>query len=273
MPEGPEAHTIAKYLKEKIEGKHLLSITVKPRAKKVDLDLIILPIKVIDVYAYGKRPIFQLEDDTLIATFLSMTGKWCFEEQNHTSLICEFGDYMKSGKLDITDNEFSIYFDDIRTFGKVTYLYNNELNSSYFSKIGPDLISQPPTLKEYVNVFKSYGKKKEICQFLMDQSQFSGIGNYLKAEILYLCKIKPNRLMEDIEKEEIKLLYKYSLKVINKSLKYGGLTISDYWTPDGRSGDYPRLVYGLKEDANGYKILKDTFKDRRTTHWVEEVQI
>ena len=50
-------------------------------------------------------------------------------------------------------------------------------------------------------------KKKLIVAFLMDQSQFCGIGNYIKNESLYLSGISPKRKTNDITDDEKKKLY------------------------------------------------------------------
>ena len=52
---------------------------------------------------------------------------------------------------------------------------------------------------------------------MMDQTQLSGIGNYLKAEILYDVGLSPLNIIENIPQQYIKKLYNSSIKLINKS--------------------------------------------------------
>ena len=49
---------------------------------------------------------------------------------------------------------------------------------------------------------------KTIAEFLMDQSMCAGIGNYLKAEILYDAAISPHRIVKSLDSEEFNKLLK-----------------------------------------------------------------
>ena len=79
---------------------------------------------------------------------------------------------------------------------------------------------------------------------------FSGIGNYLKAEILYNAKICPFRNVSDIKDEEWKTIYN-SIKEVTK-------------------GDYEIKVYSKKITSKGEKVLSKISKDNRRTWYVKE---
>ena len=108
----------------------------------------------------------------------------------------------------------------------------------------------------------------------MKQTLFSGLGNYLKSEILYESRISPHRLIKEISEEEQNLLYQNIKKISNKFLKEGsayktslGETNEDFVTKNNFE------VYKKKVDKNNYKILRETTKDKRTTFWVKELQL
>ena len=68
----------------------------------------------------------------------------------------------------------------------------------------------------------------------------------------------------------------YTLKCYKLSVNYqaNGTTIATYKTTDGHRGNYyERLkVYNQKIDPLGYQVAKIQTADKRTTHWVPEVQ-
>ena len=53
--------------------------------------------------------------------------------------------------------------------------------------------------------------QKTIAVLMMDQSIFSGIGNYLKSEILYQSKVSPNSIISNIPDEKMKEIFQISL--------------------------------------------------------------
>jgi len=114
---------------------------------------------------------------------------------------------------------------------------------------------------------------KQVGDFLMEQKYISGIGNYLRAEILYHAKIRPDRALSSLTHLETETLYRYALKTIVESYSYGGLTIENYWSPDGRRGTFPKQVYGKTEDPYGNPVVTNSTKGDRTVHWVPAVQI
>ena len=141
------------------------------------------------------------------------------------------------------------------------------------NKIGPDLLNDQFTLEIWKNkITWSRIKSKQICGFLMEQKYFSGIGNYLKSDILYLAAIRPDRSLMTLTDEEITRIFHVAVKTIRRSYHYRGCTIKSYWDPDGKAGKYERIVYGKTHDQYGNEIIKSTFKDKRTTHWVPSIQ-
>ena len=56
-------------------------------------------------------------------------------------------------------------------------------------------------------VNKSKYKKKDIKSFLLDQKFVSGIGNIYASEILFLCKVDPQKKAQKLTKLNIKKLF------------------------------------------------------------------
>lgn len=72
MPEGPEAHTMARKLNNRITGMYITSIDILDIKHSRDLENLPLPCLVFGATAYGKRPIFETERG-YIMTFLCCT--------------------------------------------------------------------------------------------------------------------------------------------------------------------------------------------------------
>ena len=88
----------------------------------------------------------------------------------------------------------------------------------------------------------------------------SGLGNYLKSEILYDAKINPNKTIDKFSDKEIKDLYNSIIKICNIMLKNEGRDLKTL------------QVYERKKDKNGYDVKYEKTPDRKYTYWVPEVQ-
>ena len=69
---------------------------------------------------------------------------------------------------------------------------------------------------------KSKIKEKTIPEIFMNQSYLSGIGNYLKSEILYESKISPHRKLESLSVNDLEVIYHNIKKISFNSFKAGG---------------------------------------------------
>ena len=105
----------------------------------------------------------------------------------------------------------------------------------------------------------------------MEQKNFSGIGNYLKSEILDDAGIHPLCTVEQLNDDKLRQLYSSMKKIIISSIKANGTKISSYsdmlMPPEDAIYDFE--VYQRKTSKNGDKILKITTPDKRTTFYRE----
>ena len=96
----------------------------------------------------------------------------------------------------------------------------------------------------------------------MDQNFVSGIGNIYSNEILFYCKIYPNKSALKITNKEIKKILFFSKFVIKKAIKYGGSSIRNFKNIKGSTGFFQKEfnVYDrqnkkcLRKDCNGIVI-------------------
>jgi formamidopyrimidine-DNA glycosylase len=139
--------------------------------------------------------------------------------------------------------------------------------------VGPDLLSEEISFPEYKNIITQKRiSKKEICKFLLDQKYFSGIGNWILSEIMYECGIAPSRTLGSLSEKDILNLYTVSVKILKDAYAVNGLTITNYINPDGELGTYNVKVYMKDVDPEGNEIVRSTFSDKRTVHWVPSKQ-
>lgn len=292
MPEACEVRCISISLNGKLSGKILTSIEFDDKSKyrnglpSYEEFKEFLPCTITGVTCKSKCIIFLCSSNNkqiFITSTLGLEGKWTVGDKpfsKHSNLWFNLED--EEG------NNQKAYFTDTRHFGNIKLHLNLNDLSRKLSKIGIDYLLYAISIKEdfeiqdhekipydlwYETAISPRWKYKQICSFLMEQGVFSGIGNYLKAEILYRARIRPNRPICELRKDELKLIYKCIFDIIYESFMAGGLTIKTFWDPDGNIGTFKKVVYDQKTDPLGNPVVKDKFSDGRTTHWVKEVQI
>ena len=106
--------------------------------------------------------------------------------------------------------------------------------------IGPDMLSKPPTQKEFIDIYRKRNKIN-ICKVLMDQSRVSGCGNYLKAEILYDSQISPWHIVEELSDVQLIKLYQSFKKIISLSYRNQGTTLATYKDVQGVKGNFSNM--------------------------------
>jgi formamidopyrimidine-DNA glycosylase len=278
MPENPEVYTIATQLHFYLCNRTLLKIEKTPRYTRLienfDLFHKDLPLTIDKVISKGKLICIQFsntrKDHTpwRIYSQLKMTGSWRLDltekESKYTMLIL----HLKVSENTYPLNIDKIYFTDVRKFAD-TYIEKSSYRMDRLAKsfLGEDKI----TLNEFTNNIKNYVRnckdKQRTCKNIIhmlrdDQTTIcSGIGNYLISEILY--KFSTNihtgwTALDKLNDDEIKRLYKSCCFIIDKSYKYGGMSMQNYVDVHGIKGTYSdhKLIYkkGKSKVYNGRKI-------------------
>lgn len=289
MPELPEVTRTAEELNKALEGKYFLDVWLSDRAKHTQVDTIPSMTKVIGVDSYGKRIIFNLYHSSIghfrMCSFLGMEGHWGWDpEVSHLQLKITLGSVTNSPSTSsgrkfkfVRKRESNpLCFDDTRYFGFNKVCYTDEEYNEVFKDIGFDLLKDRDkiTSEWWLAQIRNrrLSKTKQIATYLLEQHRFSGVGNYLKSEILYRAGIYPGRCLPDLTDEEVETLRIVTLKTVEESYLAGGLTISSFYTPDGEPGKFEKVVYHQDKDPNGYDVIREVFADKRTSFWVKEIQ-
>lgn len=277
MPEGPEVATVADALQAKLGGATLNRIQVTERSRYyenglVGLETLELPVKISHIGSIGKRIVFYLvygEEGrpAYLVSFLGMEGKWLYEPGNHSGI-------QLSITLPETQEDLELYFDDTRHFGSLVICMDVASWRRAMVGVGPDLLKDNIDSGEYIRVLSQPRlRNKLVGCFLLEQKYFSGIGNYLRAEILYAARISPWRTLESLDDRLRHRLFVHSRRIIQEAYEAHGLTISSYRDPDGRRGSYDVKVYMRTTDPLGNPVIREDLGDKRMMHWVPNVQL
>ncbi|XP_045031313.1 endonuclease 8-like 1 isoform X2 [Daphnia magna] len=197
MPEGPELHLSSLFINDSVKGLIFSGEIKKSDVSKNPTIQWDVPFYTITAESRGKEMKLWLEE------YSPKEGKEVMPPQK-ISILFRFG---MSGcfKLSIVDEipkhshlrfftaknsvdpKQVLSFVDFRRFGKW------EVNVDWGSDRGPCPITDYENFRHNIvnNLENSAFKNKAICEVLLNQKYFNGIGNYLRAEILFRSKIAP----------------------------------------------------------------------------------
>jgi formamidopyrimidine-DNA glycosylase len=273
MPEGPEVKKYTDQLNKHLLGSQIVDIAILSGRYKKENDIPgllsikgELPLLIESVACKGKFIYWTFKDtESSMWNTLGMTGSWGFQSAHQRVRF--------TVRKDQNINH-EIFFSDIRNFGTIKFSDSKKELSKKLNSIGPDMLSDPPAFESFKTIILSQGHKN-ICKTLMDQSNISGVGNYVKAESLYLSKLSPHRNCSSLSEKELMLLYLSIKSVLSESYTSGGSTLKTYRDLYGNVGSYSGrfLVYGKSIDPLGNKVSTVETPDGRTTHWVPSIQI
>lgn len=300
MPEVKEIRRYADFIRKKIKNKEILDIKLlKGRYKKKPFDNYSLirknmPLKCLDVKTKGKLLYIIFEDDFYLFVAHGLYGGWCylnnkFEFSDNLKIYSKFFSkdkieaYIRNSlnhlNVELITNNGSLYFYDQLSFGSFILYDNEEEFNKKLNSIGPDIMDEETDYDIFEEqITKKRNLEKEIGIVLMDQKTISGIGNYLRSDILYLSKINPFRKVKSLDDKELKNIYKNAkiltwydydiekakeLNIIKKSTKL--------------PSDYNRLffIYNEEEDIYGNRILKKELYEgtqKRYIYYVVNIQ-
>ena len=253
MPEGPEVKIMTEFIGHLANSKALISVTVIKDSflkRTEDLDKIKLPQNIIAVESKGKFTYLLLEDKTAIGITYGMTGNITLKEHKHNAVqfICSDGTVF--------------YYNSIRHFGTVVFMTNKELTEKLDS-LGNDILNLPIlSEQELVSRWRTKNNKNICSLLIQNQELVCGIGNYLKSEILYNCKVYP---LADVKELSDNVLYE--LYINARTVAY-----SVYILGGPYKSHNVLKIYDQITDPLGNKIDKIETPDKRSTHWVPSLQ-
>jgi endonuclease VIII-like 1 len=199
---------------------------------------------------YGKQIQLKIQEDTQfdISVFMGMSGNWKLvpttdwsqtkytrmrlDREDGMSLLL-YGGYM-GPKYKIGGFDTKRGFDIIKDFDKFKNKILQNLSSKSFDK--------------------------PICEVLLDQKYFDGVGNYIRSTILYYLDVNPFEIATVVLNNNPQIL-EMCREVIQKSYELNGGQLRDWQnpTPNLDSEEFHKWVYYQK----GYSCVDGT----KRTFW------
>jgi formamidopyrimidine-DNA glycosylase len=294
MPEGVEVKLSAENIRPLVVGKQVIKITPGEKSRyAIDppeglkefltsfqrtfashpAQLGVDECTIVSIKTRGKFMYWEFSNSWYIFSTFGMSGQWSPSPGKHVCLDIRIDDFLSMQSQDI-GQVTNIYFNDPRHFGTIKFVKGEDQLKNKLSELGWDPLQDDLTKYSSWLIGELSKTSKPIGQVLMDQSLFAGVGNYIRAEALYLAKMSPWKPANQLSKNDAEILFQACIDVMQTSYQYQGATIQTYKTAYGEEGRYSSCfkVYGKKTDPLGNKIIKEDTPDKRTIHWCPDVQ-
>lgn len=260
MPELPEVEVTRRQIEKILVGRTVLGVDTTKKSyffltPPAELRARLIGRRTESLLRFGKYLVAELDDGSRLLLHLGMTGQLfaagvksprllsakgraalvsaravSFEPDQHTHLVLRFAEPGPS-----------LYFRDVRKFGKVAWIPRGGANER-LDKLGVDALRA--TGQELYAAARR--RAAPIKNVLLDQSVLAGVGNIYADEALFLSKIRSTRSAKRLSREECERLATAVRRVLRRSITRGGSSIDDYVRPDGSDGRYQSEchVYG-----------------------------
>lgn len=183
MPEGPSIVILKEELKA-FKGKKIISVSGNA---KIDLQRI-LNLKIIDFKSWGKHFLICF-DGFFLRIHLLMFGSYRINEKRNVAARLSMS--FKTG-------EINFYNCSVK-------LIEGDVNDHYDWET--DVMNENWDPKKAEAKLKAL-KKIKVCDALLDQEIFSGVGNIIKNEVLFRIKVHPDSYVYALSLKKIKELVK-----------------------------------------------------------------
>jgi len=208
MPEGPSIFILKELITPLFKDKKIIKAIGNAKIDMSQLN----GKKIIDIRCWGKQ-LLIFTKDTTIRIHLLMFGSYSIDENKRPA---------RSLRLALTVPKHALYF----------YTCSVRLLPADADKIYD---WQADVLSDEWDPLKARKKLKDIpdtmiCDALLDQQIFSGVGNIIKNEVLYRIKLHPENLIKNIPATKLSGLIKEARNYSFDFLKWKKeFTLKKHW--------------------------------------------
>ena len=287
MPELPEVEVVKKSLEDKLKNLTIKRVVINNNKLRYKINnrqfYKIEGKKIISVKRRSKYLLINLNQNLTILAHLGMTGKFIIIDKKNIKQKTSF--YYSTTKDESKHDHLTFYLDkglrliynDVRKFGFLKLFESKNIcKSSHLKFLGPEPLTKKFNLN-YINKF-IINKKTTIKDLLMNQKFISGLGNIYCNEILYLCKLSPDRIVKKIKEKELKNIVKFTKIILRSSILQGGSSIKDFTNTKGESGNFQQKfnVYNREKSKCNRKnclgIIQKIYTSNRSSFFCSRCQ-
>ena len=200
MPEGDSLHRAARAL-QVLVGERVAVETPHPQAAAKQLAPRLDGRLLETAQAVGKNLLLGFEGGLVLRSHLRMRGRWQVRPRGSP----------RRGRPWLV----------LASPTHEALLWNGpvlELTRRVLSRLGPDILADPPDLAAMVAGLRRADQSRELGDALLDQRLVAGIGNVWRAEALWRARVSPWRRLGGVSKEELERVLGEAARLMRAAL-------------------------------------------------------
>lgn len=217
MPEGPEIRRAADLVAAVLEGQTVEKVSFgQPRLRRYGKPL--SGARVLEVETRGKAMLTHFDIGQTIYSHNQLYGVWKVAARGKLPATA------RSLRLALHTAEYSAL---LYSASDISVWPTGELGQHPFlARIGPDILARELDWREVAARLQQPGViGRQLSAVYLDQAFLAGIGNYLRAEILFDAGIYPGRRAADLGRGERGRLARSTLAISRRSYRTAGITL------------------------------------------------
>ncbi len=218
MPELPEVELVTQSLDKLVKGQkiivaELLRARLAPFNPAAEFAEKLKDATIMRVHRRGKHILFDLDNAQTLIAHLRMSGRFRllpFERElpKFTHAVFYFEDEMR------------LIFSDQRHFGFMRVVETANLyETKELKSLAPEPFSDDFNAKYLRETLKT--SKRNIKEFLLDQTKVLGLGNIYASEAMFLAKINPQISADKVSTRKSNILFEKIREVLAESIAHG----------------------------------------------------
>lgn len=226
MPEGPEVRRYADLLASHLEEQEILHFSTRLKAAKAWLtenEVSLVGEKILRIRSHGKHLLGYLSGGRYFHSHLMMWGRW----EVHDEQPAEVDRRERTRIVTPTATAILLSAPTFNLGSGDPYAQIDILR-----ELGTDILPYPDApdfdAEDFLKrLFAPENLQTTIGAALLNQRIVAGIGNYLRAEILFNCRINPWREVGELTNKDVDCLCNTIPHLAILAYKTGGFTVTD----------------------------------------------
>jgi endonuclease VIII len=212
MPEGPEIFLAARKVHDAVAGQSVNVQFLYPKSQPIQQQW---PkrVRISRVYARSKAMLTEFEHDVVLYSHNQLYGQWVVHKKSEPLLP-------KQVRLIFETDQAKVVLYSATDFKWLKR--GHEKEHPYLAKLGPDVLEVSVTAAKVSQRLSEY-PKRVIADALLNQQVVAGLGNYLRADILFTAKINPLLKIGALTEKQLKLVGQVAKQLTQRSVKNNGV--------------------------------------------------
>lgn len=234
MPEGPEIRRAADKIAKRIQGKKIVDV-VFGLSSLENREAEVLGRVVERVEARGKALLISFAKGPVLYSHNQLYGKW---------ILCKTGKRPATGRqLRVALKTDSDYEALLYSASEIELLEPSEVSEHpYLSRLGPDVLTASPSAL-LLRLQERKFQRRSLGSLFLDQRFLSGIGNYLRTEMLFYARLCAETTLGQLTEEQKKTLAHSVHLIALRAYDHAGVTVPWEEAQILKKAKVPRYLY------------------------------